>query len=62
MKLLKIKYKKEGQLLERVMKVLVEEDVLAEDLQDIVQSQILNDLGITMYEWCIINSGEVEND
>lgn len=61
MKLLKIKYKKEGQLLERVMKVLVEEDVLAEDLQDIVQSQILNDLGITMYEWCIINSGEVEN-
>ena len=60
MKLLKIKYKKEGQLLERVMKVLVEENVLVGDLHDIVQSQILNDLGITMYEWCIINSGEVE--
>lgn len=54
MKLLKIKYKQEGQLLERVMKVLVEEAVLAEDLQDIVQSQILNDLGITMYEWEVL--------
>lgn len=61
MKVLKIKYKQEGKPIERVMKVLID-DVLAEELQDIVYSQIMNDLGVTMYEWCIYNSEEVEND
>lgn len=60
MKVLKIKYKQEGKLIERVMKVLIDDDELAEDLQDFVQCQIMNDLRVTMYEWCIYNSGEAE--
>lgn len=56
MKLLKIKYKKEGQLLERVMKVLIADDLSMEEIREEVYSQILNDLGISMCSWGIEES------
>lgn len=61
MKILKIKYKKRGQLLERVMKVLIEDNLTTTEIHEEVDFQILQDLGISMYSWGIIES-EAEND
>lgn len=51
MKLIKIQYKKQGQLLTRYLKILVEDNLTVEEVREIVLDEILGDLDVTKYSW-----------
>lgn len=60
MKLLKIEYKKSGQLLTRSMRILIEDNLTPEEIREEVFYQILQDLGVYEYSWEISKEEEPE--
>ena len=56
MKLLKIEYKKRGQLLTRGIRLLIGDDLTEEEIREEALSQILFDLNVSKYSWEIIES------
>ena len=53
MRLLKIEYEKSGSPLPRTMKILIEDNLTVEEIEQEVLNQIITDLGVSQYGWVI---------
>lgn len=58
MKLLKISYKKGNEIINKVLRVLVDDDIEIDEVRQIVYENILLDLGISRFEWELDNESE----
>lgn len=54
MKIIEIRYKLAKSILEKGMRFVVEDDTTVDEVREIVFERILSDLGVTRYEWKVI--------